>query len=284
MPTENQIPSGSMATNQRATLDWSQDILEPRKQVWRLAAGDAPVTPQHTLKSVVKTPEKPTPESAACAKVKPWIKPASELASCRVGWGQNITEKLQQIANMGPAAASRYTRNEKDQKKPESKKPTFPTPEEREARRRCKKHKDWVVNHKEESIGECYLSIKRQVHRYDQEIRALQFFQPDDHVDLACRVLAIANWAEEFNGLSVSPIPDIPGALQTPYSGPLKAHGQFPLLPSSEGSGVTDVWTQLQAIWIYLCAILQYYEDDMAAREGALYGGKTLNSPKILFY
>ena len=28
-------------------------------------------------------------------------------------------------------------------------------------------------------------------------------------------------------------------------------------------------------MWIYLCAILQYYEDDMANWEGALYGGKT---------
>ena len=160
-----------MATSQRPTLDWSQDILEPQKQVWKPAAGDAPATPQHTMKSVVKTPGKPTLEPATCAKVKPWIKPASELASCGVGRGQVITEKLQQTANMGPAAASRFTGNEKDhKKKPESKKTTFPTPQEKEACRSRKKHKDWVINHKEESIGERYLSIKRQAHRYDQEI------------------------------------------------------------------------------------------------------------------
>ena len=44
-PMENRTLPGSMAGNQRPTLDWSQDILEPRKQVWRLAArdtGDAP--------------------------------------------------------------------------------------------------------------------------------------------------------------------------------------------------------------------------------------------------
>ena len=187
MPMENWTPPGSKATSQRPTLNWSQDILEPHKQVWKPAARDAPEMPQHTVKSVVKMPGKPSPEPAAGAKVKPWIKPALELASCGVGRGQVITEKLQQIANMGPAAASQYTGNEKDRKKkPESKKTGFPTPEEKEACRHHEKHKDWVINHKEESIGERYLSIKRQSHQYDQEIRALRFFQPDDHVDLTC--------------------------------------------------------------------------------------------------
>ena len=65
--------------------------------------------PQQTLKSMVKTPGMSAPEPATCAKVKPWDKPAVELASCGVGWGQVITEKLQEIANMGPAAASRYS-------------------------------------------------------------------------------------------------------------------------------------------------------------------------------
>ena len=72
---------------------------------------------------------------------------------------------------MGPAAASQFTGDERDRKKkPESRKANFPTPEEREARRCCEKHKDWVVNHKDESIGERYHSIKRQAHQYDSEI------------------------------------------------------------------------------------------------------------------
>ena len=176
------------------------------------------------------------------------FKPASELTSCRVGHGQVIAEKLQQIANMGPAAASQFTRNERGRKKkPESRKANFPTPEEKEACRHRKKHRDWVVNHKDESFGEHYHSIKRQTHRYDLEIRSLQFFQPDNHADLACQVLAIANWVEEFNELSHNPIPEIPGALLTLYSGSKKAQGQFPLPPSSEEPGVTDVWTQSQA-------------------------------------
>ena len=72
---------------------------------------------------------------------------------------------------MGPAAAFQFTGDERDRKKkPESRKAGFPTPVEREARRHHKKHKDWVVNHKNESIGERYHSIKRQIHWYDLEI------------------------------------------------------------------------------------------------------------------
>ena len=168
MPTEDWTPLGSMATGQMRTLDWSQNILEPCKQVWKLAAGDAPAMPQHTVKSVVKAAGKPTLEPTATARVKPWIKPASELTSRGVSHGQVITEKLQQIANTGPAATSRFTRDERDcKKKPESKKTTFPTLEEKEAHRRHKEHRDFVVNYQDESIRECYLSIKRQTHWYD---------------------------------------------------------------------------------------------------------------------
>ena len=99
--------------------------------------------PQQTLKSMVKTPGKPALEPATCAKVKPWIKPASELVSCGRGWGQVITEKLQEIANMGLAAASWYSGEEKPRKKKlESKRPTFPTLEEKEASRQYEECKD----------------------------------------------------------------------------------------------------------------------------------------------
>ena len=94
--------------------------------------------PRHSVKSVVKTLEKPAlAESATCAKVKPWIKPAqSELASCGKGRGRVIAEKLQELAGMGPAATSCYTGKEQSPgKKPGAKKPVFPTPEEQEERR-----------------------------------------------------------------------------------------------------------------------------------------------------
>ena len=72
--------------------------------------------------------------------------------------------------------------------------------------------------------------------------------------------------------MSMHPIPDIPPALESPYSGPQQACGQFPLCPSQAESGITDVQTRSQAMWTYLCVILQYYKDYMVAWEGALYG------------
>ena len=114
MPTEDWISLGSMAASQVHTLDWSQNILEPCKPGWKPATGDAPATLQHTVKSVVKTTGEPTLEPTAGAKSKPWAKPASELTSCGVGHGQVIAEKLQRIANMGPAATSLFTGDERD--------------------------------------------------------------------------------------------------------------------------------------------------------------------------
>ena len=60
-PTEDQNRPAPVEGTKRWTLDWSQDILEPRKQIWRLAAGDAAVIPRQTLKSVVNPLEKPAP-------------------------------------------------------------------------------------------------------------------------------------------------------------------------------------------------------------------------------
>ena len=249
MPKEDRISLGSMAASQMHTLDWSQNILEPHKPGWKPATRDTPAMPQHTVKSVVKATGEPTLGPAASAKSKPWAKPASELTSHGVGRGQVIAKKLKRIANIGLAAASRFTGDERNRKKKlESRKAGFPIPEEREARRCRKKPKDWVVNHKDESIRERYHSIKRQTHRYGPEIQSLWFFQQDNHVDLTCQVLAIANSAEEFNELSHNPIPEIPEALLILNSGSRKAQEQFPLPPSSEEPGVTDVQTRSQAV------------------------------------
>ena len=171
MPTEDRNSPGPMAGIAAPTLDWREDILEPQKPGWKPAAGDGPATPCHSVKSVVKTLEKPAPaESATCAKVKPWIKPAqSKLASCGKGRGRVIAEKLQELARMGLAATSRYTgKEESPGKKPGAKKPTFLTPEEQEERKQHEERVKRVVHHQDESIDECYTSLKRQVHRYDQ--------------------------------------------------------------------------------------------------------------------
>ena len=173
MPDKGNTPprQESLAPACKFTLNWDQDILEPLKPKWRLAAKDAPATPQHKVESVVKSAD-----SAALAKI----------ASCGKGRGRVITEKLKEIA-MGPAASSQYTGKDDIPKKTTPKKSGFPTREEMEARRRREARKDWVINHQEESIGERYFSIRQQVGRFPQEVKALRFFEPEGkETDLAC--------------------------------------------------------------------------------------------------
>ena len=147
----------SPAPAHKFTLNWDQDILEPLKPKWRPAAKDAPATPQYKVESFVKPPHLLAP---------------AKIASCGKGRGLVITEKLKEIA-MGPAASSWYTRKDDVPKKTTPKKSSFRTREEMEAHRRCEAWKDLVVNHQEESIGEQYFSIRQQVGRFAQEVKAL---------------------------------------------------------------------------------------------------------------
>ena len=186
---------------------------------------------------------------------------------------------------MGPAASSRYTGKDNVPKKTTPKKSGFPTREEMEAHKRREAWKDRVVNHQEESIGERYFSIKQQASQFAQEVRALQFFEVEGkETDLTCQVIAMADWVVEYNELSNHPLPVIPPELQVPYSGPRHGKGQFPLTPTLEESSSTDVRIRCQAWWTYLCVMLQYFKDDMAAREGALYGRKTRRPSALVLY
>ena len=186
---------------------------------------------------------------------------------------------------MGPAASSRYTRKDDVPKKMTPKKSGFPTREEMEARKRHEAPKDWVLNHQEESIGEQYFSIKQQASWFAQEVKVLRFFELEGKkTDLACQVIAMADWAVEYNELSNHPLLVIPPELQIPYSGPWHGKGQFPLTPTPEESSSTDVCIQCQARWTYLCAILQYFKDDMAAQEGALYSRRTHQPSTLVLY
>ena len=244
-------PPQSLVPARKFTLNWDQDILEPLKPKWRLAARDAPATPQHKVQSVVQ----PTPD---------------KITSSGRGRGWVITEKLQEMA-MGPAARSRYTGKENTPKKS-----GFPTREEMEAWKRREARKDRVCNHQEESIGERYFALKQQIGRYPQEIRALWFFKPEGkEVDLACQVIAIKDWAVEYNEFMTNPLPEIPMGLQVLYSRSRQGRGQFPLAPTLEETSSVDVRIQCQARWTCLCTILQYFEDDMVTQEGALYGRRT---------
>ena len=259
----------SLVPARKFNLNWHQDILEPLKPKWKPAARNAPATPQHKVQSVVQSaPDKPT---------------SNKLASSRKGWGRVIMEKLQEMA-MGPTARSQYTGKE-NKEKPSPKKSGFPTREETEARKRREARKDWVCNHQEESIGERYFALKQQIGWYLQEIRALRFFEPEGkEANLACQVIAIMDWAVEYNEFMTHPLPEIPTELLVPYSGPRQGRGQFPLAPTFEDTHSTDVRIRYQAQWTYLCAILQYFEDNMATQEGALYGRRVHRPSALVLY
>ena len=271
MPKEETPPprQQSLVPARKFNLNWHQDILEPLKPKWKPAARNAPATPQHKVQSVVQpAPDKPT---------------SSKLASSRKGQGWVIMEKLQEMA-MGPTARSRYTGKE-NKEKPSPKKSGFPTREEMGARKRCEARKDWVCNHQEESIGERYFTLKQQIGQYPQEIRALWFFEPEGkEADLACQVIAITDWAVEYNEFMTHPLLEIPTELLVPYSGPRQGRGQFPLAPTFEDTHSMDVCIQCQARWTYLCAILQYFDDDMATQEDALYGGRVHRPSPLVLY
>ena len=185
---------------------------------------------------------------------------------------------------MGPAARSWYTGKE-NKEKLLPKKSSFLTREEMEARKRREARKDWVCNHQQESIGKRYFALKQQIGQYPQEIRALWFFEPEwKEANLACQVIAITDWAVEYNEFMTHPLLEIPTELLVPYSGPRQGRGQFPLAPTFEDSHSTDVCIRCQARWTYLCAILQYFEDDMAAQESALYGRKVHRPSALVLY
>ena len=168
---------------------------------------------------------------------------------------------------MGLAAASQHTGDVETKKKESAWKPSFLTKEELAAKKWLEEWKNKVVKQSTVGIGEHLTAITRHAGQYTQEIHALRFFEPD-HATLACQVLAIVDWAVELNELSTHPLPEIPAFLESLYFGPWQARGQFPLkLPSAE-SGVMDVWTRSEALWLYLCTLLQYWEDEAAILEG----------------
>ena len=155
----------SITVTPAPTLNWGQDILEPQRQMWKPVAGDALATPLQAVKSVVKS----------------MVKPAlAEIASCSKGRGQTFNEKLKELSTMGPAAASRYSRDaDTKKKKVAARKPTFLTKEEQEAKKQLKDRKNKVVNQSTVSISERLTVIKRQANWYTQETWALRFFELD---------------------------------------------------------------------------------------------------------
>lgn len=150
----------SITVTPAPTLNWGQDILEPRRHTWKTAASDALSMSQQAMKSVVKSMVKPAPD---------------EMASCGKGRGWTIKKKLKEMSTMGPAAASWYPGDvDTKKKKVVAQKPTFPTKEEQEAKKRLEERKNKVINQSAVSIGERFTSISRQAEQYTQEVQALR--------------------------------------------------------------------------------------------------------------
>ena len=63
------------------------------------------------------------------------------------------------------------------------------------------------------------MAIDRHIDWYTQEVHVLQFFVPD-HTLKACEVIAIADWAIEYNQLSTNPLLENPEYLESPYFSP----------------------------------------------------------------
>ena len=103
------------------------------------------------------------------------------------------------------------------------------------------------------------------------------------HIPKAVQIIAIADWAYEFNQLSTHPIREIPKYLRKPYYSPKKAQGQFPQEPIWAELEVTDVQTRSHALLLYLC-MLQYWEDETAISEGALFGGHHQKPSALVVY
>ena len=134
------------------------------------------------------------------------------VAKAEARLSQRSSKKLLWALLQVPGTLGRMT----SRRKTTPKKSGFPTREEMEARRRREAQKDWVVNHQEESISERYFSIRQQVGQFAQEVKALRFFEAEGkEMDLACRVLAMVDWAVEYNELSNHPLPVIPRVTDT---------------------------------------------------------------------
>ena len=150
--------------------------------------------------------------------------------------------------------------------------------------------------HKEESMGtklmshkECEKKYKKIVdnpmlyceerqhqilpEEHQPEIHSLRFFGSGAE-GATIEVLALIDWAAEYEQISRSPVPEIPGFLRRPFiKGKLVKH----LIPDDPAESIHKekcVQTKAQKAWTYLCALLQFWTDEATTESGeVMYGG-----------
>ena len=123
-------------------------------------------------------------------------------------------------------------------KKGPARKPRFPTKEELPEKKRLEERKNKLAKNSTVCIGENMMAIDRHIDWYTQEVRMLQFFAPD-HTLKVCKVIAITDWAMEYNQLSTNPLLEIPEYLESRYFGPQRAQGQILMRPAQAEPGAT---------------------------------------------
>ena len=151
--------------------------------------------------------------------------------------------------------------------------------------------------HKEESMGAKLMACKEWEKKYKRivdnpmlyleerqhqilpeehqlEIHSLRFFGPRAE-RAAIEVLALIDWAAKYVEISRSPVPEIPGFLRRPFvKGKIVKH----LIPDDLAESIHRekcVWTKVQKVWTYLCALLQFWTDEATTESGkVMYGGR----------
>ena len=129
-------------------------------------------------------------------------------------------------------------------------------------------------------LEECQHQILPEEHQ--PEIHSLRFFGSGAE-GAAIEVLALIDWAAEYVEISRSPVPEIPGFLRRPFiKGKLVKH-PIPDDPAKSIHKEKCVWTKVQKAWTYLCALPQFWTDEVTTKSGeVMYGGwRRPANPKI---
>ena len=139
------------------------------------------------------------------------------------------------------------------------------------ARKEQEKRYKKIVDNPMLYLEESHHQILPEEHQL--EIHSLQFFGPGAEA-AAIDVLALIDWAAEYVKISRSAVPEIPGFLRRPsVKGKLVKH---PIAddPAESIHREKCVRTKAQKVWTYLCALLQFWTDEVTTKSGnVLYGG-----------
>ena len=200
--------------------------------------------------------------------------------------------KPEDLEGLGPAAQSRYDDSAKDDR-PRRDKSRHLSDAHNRSRSKSSGHSDWgsgrhdrrsdqssSKHYPEESQGTKLIARKEHekwckkivdnpmLYLEERQYHILPGRAPIRDPFLAIKILAIIDWAAEFVKISCSPVPEIPGFLRRPFiKGKLVKH----LIPNDPAESIHKekcIWTKAQKAWTYLCALLQFWTDQVTTESG----------------